>query len=124
MGPVVVVVLPFAQLLVEQVNIVGYAAPVQELVELLVVSAMRALSFALRHPFALAFFIYGGGGFLEFYCGIQLCDQIPLHLEFGTVSSFDLVLLRGPGPVFGDVYFGICTNRQSCGARRTDRPNR
>jgi len=49
MGPVVVVVvLPFAQLLVEQVNVVGYPALVEELVELLVVSAMRALNFAIE----------------------------------------------------------------------------
>lgn len=45
---VIVVVLPFAQLLVEQVNIVGYAALVQELVELLVVSPMRALDLAIE----------------------------------------------------------------------------
>src|ERR1700730_17599770 len=49
MGPVVVViVLPFAELLVEQVNVVGYAALVEELVELLVVGAMRALNFAIE----------------------------------------------------------------------------
>ena len=49
MGPVVVViVLPFAELLVEQVNVVGYAALVEELVELLVVSTMRALNFAIE----------------------------------------------------------------------------
>jgi phosphohistidine phosphatase SixA len=34
---VVVVVLPFAQLLVKQVNVVGHAALVEELVELLVI---------------------------------------------------------------------------------------
>ena len=45
---VVVVVLPFAQLLVEQVNIVRYAALVQELVELLIVRAMRALDLAIE----------------------------------------------------------------------------
>jgi hypothetical protein len=54
-----------------------------------------ALSFALRHPFTFAFFIYGGGGLLELCFGIRLCDQIPVHLELGTVWSFDLVLLRG-----------------------------
>lgn len=45
---VIVVVLPFAQLLVEQVNVVGYAALVQELVELLVVNPMRALDLAIE----------------------------------------------------------------------------
>ena len=37
---VVVVVLPFAQLLIEQVNVVRYTALLEELVELLVVNPM------------------------------------------------------------------------------------
>jgi hypothetical protein len=45
---VIVVVLPLPQPLVEKVNIVGDAVPVQELVELLVVHTMRALDFAIE----------------------------------------------------------------------------
>jgi phosphohistidine phosphatase SixA len=37
---VVVVVLPFAQFVVEQVNVVGHSALVQELVKLLIVDSM------------------------------------------------------------------------------------
>ena len=40
---VIVVVLPFTQLLIEQVNVVGDAVSIQQLVELLVIDAMRAL---------------------------------------------------------------------------------
>jgi hypothetical protein len=45
---VIVVVLPLSQLLIEQVNIVGDAVLVQELIELLVIDAMRALHFAVQ----------------------------------------------------------------------------
>ena len=45
---VVVVVLPFAQLVVEQVDIVADAVPVEQLIELLVVDAMRALDLAVE----------------------------------------------------------------------------
>ena len=45
---VIVVVLPLAQLLVEQVDVVGDAVLVQELVELLVVDAVRALDLAIE----------------------------------------------------------------------------
>ena len=49
---VIVVVLPLAQLLVEQVDVVGDAVLVEQLVELLVVDAMRALDLAveMRRP--------------------------------------------------------------------------
>ena len=53
MGPVViVVVLPLSQLLVEQVNVVGDAVLVEELVELLVVDPMRPFDLAveMRRP--------------------------------------------------------------------------
>jgi len=40
---VIVVVLPFPQLVVEQMDVVADAVPVQELVELLVIDAMRPL---------------------------------------------------------------------------------
>ena len=45
---VVQLVLSFAQLLVEQVNVVGYAALVEELVELPVVNPMEALNLAIE----------------------------------------------------------------------------
>jgi hypothetical protein len=45
---VIVIVLPFPQLLIEQVNVVGDAVLVQELVELLVVNTMRALDLAIQ----------------------------------------------------------------------------
>ena len=45
---VIVVVLPFPQLLVEQVDVVADAVLVQELVELLVINAMRALHLAVE----------------------------------------------------------------------------
>jgi len=45
---VIVVVLPFAQLVIEQVDIVGDAVSVQELVELLLIYAMRALHLAIK----------------------------------------------------------------------------
>ena len=45
---VVVIVLPLTQLLVEQVDVVADAVLVDELVELLVVDAMRALDFAIE----------------------------------------------------------------------------
>ena len=45
---VIVIVLPLPQLLVEQVNVVGDTVLVQELVELLVVHAMRALDLPFR----------------------------------------------------------------------------
>ncbi len=49
MGPVVVVVvLPFAQLLVEEVDIVADAVLVEQLVELLVVDAVRAFDLAVE----------------------------------------------------------------------------
>ena len=45
---VIVVVLPLAQLLVEQVNVVGDAVLVQELVELLVIDPVRAFDLAVQ----------------------------------------------------------------------------
>jgi hypothetical protein len=45
---VIVVVLPLAQLLVEQVNVVADAVLVQELVELLVVNAMGPFHLAVQ----------------------------------------------------------------------------
>ena len=45
---VIVVVLPLAQLLVEQVNVVGDAVLVQELVELLVIDTVGALDLAVQ----------------------------------------------------------------------------
>ena len=45
---VIVVVLPLPQLLVEQVNVVGDAVLVEELVELLVVDPVRALDLAVQ----------------------------------------------------------------------------
>ena len=49
MGPVaIVVVLPLAQLLVEQMNVVGDAVLVQELIELLIVNAVRPLHLAVE----------------------------------------------------------------------------
>jgi hypothetical protein len=45
---VVVVILPFAQFLVEQMDVVADAVVVQELVELLVVDAMRPLHLAIE----------------------------------------------------------------------------
>jgi len=45
---VIVVVLPLPQLLVEQVNVVGDAVLVQELIELLVVDAVRSLHLAVQ----------------------------------------------------------------------------
>src|SRR5262245_54486998 len=45
---VIVVVLPFAQLLVEQVNVVGHSALIEELVELLGIDPVRALNFAFQ----------------------------------------------------------------------------
>jgi hypothetical protein len=45
---VIVVVLPLPQFVVEQVNVVGRAALVQELVELLVVDPMGAFDFAIE----------------------------------------------------------------------------
>jgi hypothetical protein len=49
---VIVVVLPLAQLVVEEVNVIGDAALVQELVELLVVDAVGPLNLAveMRRP--------------------------------------------------------------------------
>jgi hypothetical protein len=44
---VIVVVLPLTQLLVEQVDVVGDAVPIEQLVELLIVHAMRALDLRL-----------------------------------------------------------------------------
>jgi hypothetical protein len=44
---IIVVVLPLTQLLVEQVDVVGDAVPVEELVELLVIHPVRALDFAV-----------------------------------------------------------------------------
>ena len=45
---VIVVVLPLPQFVVEEMNVVGHAAPVQELVELLVVDPMRAFDLAIE----------------------------------------------------------------------------
>ena len=45
---VIVVVLPLAQLLIEQVNIVGHAITIEQLVELLVVHAMRPLDLPIQ----------------------------------------------------------------------------
>jgi hypothetical protein len=44
---VIVVVLPFTQLFVKQVDVVGDAVRVQELVQLLVVHAMRPLDLTI-----------------------------------------------------------------------------
>lgn len=44
---VVVVVLPFTQLLIDQVDVIGDAVLIQQLVELLVSHRMRALDFAV-----------------------------------------------------------------------------
>jgi hypothetical protein len=44
---VIVVVLPLTQLLIEQVDVIRDAVPVEELVELLVVHPVRALDFAV-----------------------------------------------------------------------------
>jgi len=45
---VIVIVLPLAQLFVKQVNVVGNAVLVQELVELLVVDTVRSFDFAVE----------------------------------------------------------------------------
>ena len=45
---VIVVVLPLPQFVVEQVNVVGHAALVQELVELLIVDPMGAFDLAIE----------------------------------------------------------------------------
>src|SRR5262245_49036784 len=45
---VIVIVLPFAQLVIEQVNVVGDAALIEELVELLVVDTMRSFDFPVE----------------------------------------------------------------------------
>jgi hypothetical protein len=44
---VIVVVLPLPQLLVEQMDVVGDAVLVEELIELLVIDAMRTFDFAV-----------------------------------------------------------------------------
>jgi hypothetical protein len=44
---VIVVVLPLAQLLVEQVDVIGDAVLVEELVELLVIDTVRAFDLAV-----------------------------------------------------------------------------
>jgi hypothetical protein len=49
MGPVVVIViLPLPELLVEQVNVIGNAVVVEELIELLVVDPVRPLDLAVE----------------------------------------------------------------------------
>ena len=45
---IIVVVLPLTQLLVEQVDVVGYPVLVEQLVELLVIHAVRALDFTVE----------------------------------------------------------------------------
>jgi hypothetical protein len=45
---VIVVVLPLPQLLVEQVNVIGHAVLVEELIELLVVDPMGPFNFAVK----------------------------------------------------------------------------
>jgi len=45
---VIVVLLPFAQLLVEQPNVIADAVFVEELVELLVINAVRAFDLAIQ----------------------------------------------------------------------------
>jgi hypothetical protein len=45
---VVVIVLPFSQLLVEEVDVVADAVLVEQLIELLVVDAVRALDLAVQ----------------------------------------------------------------------------
>jgi hypothetical protein len=44
---VIIVVLPLTQFLIEQMDVIGDAVPVEELVELLVIHAMRALDLAV-----------------------------------------------------------------------------
>jgi hypothetical protein len=44
---VIVVVLPLTQFLIEQVDVIGDAVPVEELVELLVIDPMRTLDLAV-----------------------------------------------------------------------------
>lgn len=44
---VIAIVLPLTQFLIEQMDVVGDAVPVEELVELLVIHAMRTLDLAL-----------------------------------------------------------------------------
>ena len=51
---VIVVVLPFPQLLVEQVDVVAHPVLVEDVVELLVIRAMRALDLAIESPRAWA----------------------------------------------------------------------
>ena len=44
---VIVIVLPLAQFVVEQVDVVGDTVTIEELVELLIIDAMRTLDFAV-----------------------------------------------------------------------------
>jgi hypothetical protein len=44
---VIIVVLPLTELLIEQMDVVGDAVPIQRLVELLIIHAMRALDFTV-----------------------------------------------------------------------------
>ena len=44
---VIVIVFPLTQLLVEQMDVIGNAVPVEELVELLVIHAMRTFDLAV-----------------------------------------------------------------------------
>ena len=44
---VIVVIFPLTQLLIEQMDVVGDAVPIKQLVELLIIHAMRALDFTV-----------------------------------------------------------------------------
>ena len=79
MGPVViVVVLPLAQLLVKEMDVVADAISVQELVELLGIDAVRALDFAVETSLRRHF------GHASFRAGQE---ELAFTPNFGSISS-------------------------------------
>ena len=80
---VIVVVLPFTQLLVEQMDVVADAVLVKELVELLVIDAMRPLHLAIEPRRARANVDVPNIEALEM--------PVELRLELGAVVGLDYV---------------------------------
>ena len=87
---VIVVVLPFFQLPVEEVNVVGDAVTVEELVELLIVDPMRSFDFAIQ--------VWGPRP--DVHVPDVACFEMPVEvgLEFGAIVGLNDMDAEGQSP--------------------------
>ena len=117
---VIVVVFPLPQLVVEQVNVVGDAVLVQELIELLVIDAVRTLDLTvqMRRPGADVHVAAVEGFQVPMKAGVKLGAVVPC-VAAGPCIVFDRLRSTPPRPDCGSPR---ASNRLICAVQeRMDR---